>query len=73
MSRMTIHLGVHNHLVVDGKCWEFVKDTRRLITKEVDRMPDAKIFSISFNASKTLACYLFDDFRNGIVELFESE
>jgi hypothetical protein len=73
MSRAIIHLGVHNHLVADGKCWELVEDTRRLITKEVDCTPDAKIFSICFNASKTLASYLLDDSCNGIMEFFKGE
>ncbi len=73
MSRVTIHLGAHNHLVVDGKCCELIEETKRLIAEEVDRMLDAKIFSISFNASKTLASYLFDDSGNGIVEFFKGE
>jgi hypothetical protein len=59
MSRAAIHLGVHNHLVVDGKCQKFIENTRRLITKEVDHMPDVKIFSISLSASNTfLVSYL---------------
>ncbi len=33
--------------VAHGKCQEFVEETRRLITKEVDCMPDAKISAIS--------------------------
>jgi hypothetical protein len=37
MSRVMIHLGVHNHLVTNGKCRELVKETRRLIAKEVDQ------------------------------------
>ncbi len=65
-----IHLGVHNHLVVDGKCQEFVKETRMLIIEEVDRMPDAKIYAISLSANKTLlASYLIDDSSDDIVEL----
>ncbi len=37
-------------------------------------MFDAKIFSISFSASKTLlANYLFDDFGNGTMELLKGE
>jgi hypothetical protein len=54
MSKTIIHLGVHNHHVADGKCWELVEETRRLIAEEIDRTPNAKIFSISFNVSKTL-------------------
>jgi hypothetical protein len=73
MSRAAIHLGVHNHPIMDGKCWELVEETRRLIVEEVDCTPDAKIFSISFNANNTLASYLLDDSSNGIVELFKGE
>jgi hypothetical protein len=74
MSKATIHLGVHNHLVMDGKCWEFVKETRRLNIEELDCTPNAKIFVISFSVSKTfLANYLFNDSSNGIVELFKGE
>ncbi len=39
MSRATIHLGVHNHPVVDGKCRESIEETKRLIAKEVCRNP----------------------------------
>ncbi len=66
MSRVMIHLGVHNHLVADGKCQELVEESRRLVTKKVDYTPDAKIFSISFNVSKTLASYLLDDSGDGV-------
>jgi hypothetical protein len=52
MSRAAIHLGVHNHLIADGKCQESVKETKRLITKEVDYMPNANISLISFSPSK---------------------
>jgi hypothetical protein len=62
MSRATIHVGVHNHPVADGKCREFVEEIRRLIAEELDRMLNAKIFEISLSASKTLlASYLLDD------------
>ncbi len=48
ISRTEIHLGVHQHLVVYGKCKEFVDNTRRLIVVEVDRTLDVKISVISF-------------------------
>jgi len=74
MGRITIHLGVHNHPIVDGKCQEFVEKTRRLIAKEVDRMLNAKTFIIAFSVSKTfLANYLFPDSNDGIVEFLEGE
>ncbi len=74
LLRVAIHLGVHNHHVVNGKCQEFIQETKRLIVKEVDRKPNAKISSISFIASKTfLANYLFDDSSDGKMELLKGE
>jgi hypothetical protein len=74
MSRATIHLGVHNHFIADGKCQELVEETRMLIVEEVDCTPNAKIFSISLSASKTfLVSYLLDDSSDGIMELLKGE
>jgi hypothetical protein len=42
-----------------------------LIIEEVDRMLDAKISSISFNANQTFASYLLNDFSDDIIELFK--
>jgi hypothetical protein len=57
-----------------NECRELVEETRRLIAKEVDCTPNAKIFSISLSASKTfLENYLLDDFNDGMVELFKGE
>jgi hypothetical protein len=55
MSRMAIHLSVHNHPITDGKCWESVKETRRLIAEDVDCMLNAKFFMISLIVSNTLS------------------
>jgi hypothetical protein len=66
MSRAMIHLSIHSHLVTNEKCWESVKETRRLIAEEMDRMSNAKISSISLTANKTfLANYLLDDSSDG--------
>jgi hypothetical protein len=74
MLRATIHLGVHNHLVANGKCQMSIKETKRLIVEEVDRTPNAKIFTISFNANKTiLVNYLLNDSNDGIMELLKGE
>jgi hypothetical protein len=60
-----IHLGVHNHPVMDGKFRELVEEIRRFI----DRTFDAKISLISLNASKTFsASYLFNDSNHGTVK-----
>jgi hypothetical protein len=53
---------------------ESIEETRRLIAKKVDHMLGAKIFLISFSASKTfLVNYLLDDSRDGIVEFLKGE
>jgi hypothetical protein len=74
MSRVTIHFGAHNHPIMDGKCWEFVKEIKRLIIQEVDRTFNVNISTISFNVSKTfLASCLLDDYNDGLVKLFKGE
>jgi len=74
LFRITIHLGVNNHLVVDGKCKESLDETRKLITKEVVCLLNAKTFVIPFNANKTfLAKHLLDDCNNGKMELLKGE
>ncbi len=71
---MAIHFGVHNHLVVNDKRMEFLKETRRLIVEEVVRMPKVKMFVISMNASKTfLVKHLLNDYNDGKVEFFKGE
>ncbi len=74
LCQEVIHLGVYNHPIADGKCWESIKETKSLIVKEVDRMLNAKISSISLIVNKFfLANYLFHDSSNGIVEFFKGE
>jgi hypothetical protein len=60
--------------MANGKCREYVDETRRFFAEEVDRTCDAKISMISLAASKTfLVMHLLDDSCNGIVELLNSE
>jgi hypothetical protein len=60
--------------MVDGKCREFVDETKRLIVEEVDPMPNAKISTISLSASKTfLVTHLFDDSGDGLMDLFKGK
>jgi len=60
--------------MVDDKCKEFVNETRRLTIKEVNRMLDAKISTISLSASKTfLVTHLFDESGDGLVDLLKGE
>jgi len=74
LSKAVIHFGVHNHLVADGKCKEFLEKTRRLNAKEVNCTLNVKMFAISLSAIKTfLARHLLDNCSNGKVELFKGE
>jgi len=60
--------------MVDDKCKEFVNETRRLIAKKLDHMPNAHIFVISLSVGKTfLATHLFDENGNDPVELLKGE
>jgi hypothetical protein len=60
--------------IIVGKCKEFLEEIRRLIAKEVDRMPNAKMSMISLSASKTfLVRHLFNDCNDGKVELLKGE
>jgi hypothetical protein len=69
-----IHFGFHKCPMVDGKCREFVDETKSLIIEEVDRIPSAKIFMISLNANKTFVVkHLLDDNGNGTMEFLHGE
>jgi hypothetical protein len=60
--------------VANGKCREYVDETRRLIVEEVKCMPDAKIYAILLGVNKTLlATHLLDDSGEGIVELLNGK
>jgi hypothetical protein len=59
--------------MVDGKCREFLEESRRLIIEEVVCKPNAKMFVISLSARKTLARQVLDDCSDGKVELFKGE
>jgi hypothetical protein len=71
---MAIHLGIHNHLIMDGKCRESLEEIRRLIVEEVNHTPDMKMSLIFLSASKTfLARHLFNDCNDAKVELLKGE
>jgi hypothetical protein len=71
---MAIHLGVHNHLIADGKCKESLEEIRKLIVEKVDRTTNTKMFVISLRANKTfLVKHVFDDCSDGKVELLKGE
>jgi hypothetical protein len=60
--------------MVDGKCKEFVDETKRLIAEEVNPIPDAKIFTISLSVSKTfLATHLFNDSGDSLMDLLKGK
>jgi hypothetical protein len=60
--------------MANNKCREYVDKTKRLITKEVDYTPNAKIYVISLSVSKTLlGTHMFDDSGDGHVELLNDK
>ncbi len=73
-SRMAIHLGIHNHLIMDGKCTESLEEIRRLIVEEVNHTHDMKMSLIFLSVNKTfLARHLFNDCNDAKVELLKGE
>ncbi len=71
---MAIHLKVHKHPVVDGKCREYVDETKRLIAEEVEHTPNMKISTILLGDNKTfLATHVFDDSGDGTMELLNNK
>jgi len=71
---MTIQLGFYKHPMADGKCKEYVEETRRLIIEEVNHTSYAKISTISLGANKTFFTkHVLDDNGDGIMELLNDE
>jgi hypothetical protein len=52
ISRVCIHLGMHNHPISDGICRETLDTISGLIAQEVSKTPTAKNFAIAMAASK---------------------
>ena len=52
MSKACIHLGMHNHPISDGICWETFDTIFGLIAQEVSKTPTTKNSTISMAASK---------------------
>jgi hypothetical protein len=52
MTRVCIHLGMHNHLVSNGICRETLDTISGLIAQEVSKTPTAKTSAIAMAASK---------------------
>jgi hypothetical protein len=70
ISRAVIHLGVHLHLVGDGRCRATMYESRKLIEKEVDWTLDAKTFAISLNTIKSfLAKHMFNKNNDDSLEV----
>jgi hypothetical protein len=52
MTRACIHLGMHNHPIYDGICWETLDTIFGLIVEEVSKTPTAKTSTIAMAANK---------------------
>jgi hypothetical protein len=61
---------MHAHLVVKGMCSDALVKIKVLVEGQVSHTPDAKIFAIALNASKTfLAHHLFNENGEEFVEI----
>ncbi len=70
LSRVVIHLGTHEHHVVEGMCREYLEEIKVLVEGQVFHTLNTKIFTIALNASKAfLAHHLFNDNGEGRMEI----
>lgn len=68
------NLGVHLHLVANGKCKKVVEEIKMLIEKEVNQTPDVKTLAIAFNTKKSLLVkHLFNDSSEGSFKFLKGE
>jgi hypothetical protein len=66
MTRAAVHLGTHDHLVVDGDCTEAMDLIRDQIMSQVARTLNAKISTIGMAVGKELFLKgLLDEGANG--------
>jgi hypothetical protein len=74
LSRVTIHLGTHLHLFIEGMCRKFFQEMKNMVADEVCHMTIATSLTIVLFISKTfLSCHLFNEDEEGHVELFKGE
>ncbi len=53
MIQTTIHLGLHNHLMVEGHSIEVFEQVKSLVEEEVSCTPRATVLAITLATSKT--------------------
>jgi len=57
LSRVTIHLGTHEHLIAKGMCKESLEEIRVLVEGQVSCTLNAKISAIALNANKVFLAH----------------
>jgi hypothetical protein len=74
ISRTTIHLSDHIHVIANRKCRKSIKETKILIERVVIHTLDAKISTISLSANKSFFYkHFFNDSNDGTIELLHGE
>jgi hypothetical protein len=53
LIRTTIHLGLHDHSVVEGRSKEVFKQVKSLVKEEASRTPRAIVLAIRLVTNKT--------------------
>jgi hypothetical protein len=70
LSRVTIHLGTHEHPITEGMCKESLEEIKVLVEGQVSCTLDAKISTVALNTNKAfLAHHLFNENGEGHVEI----
>jgi hypothetical protein len=74
LSKAAIHLGMHEYLIAEGTYKDASEEIKVLVEGQVSRIPKAKKFAITLNASKALlAHHLFNEDGEGLVEILQGE
>jgi hypothetical protein len=74
LSRVTIHLGTHEHPIAKGMCMESLEEIKLFVEGQVFHTPDTKFSTVALNESKAfLAHHLFNENGEGPMENFQGE
>jgi hypothetical protein len=74
VSRITIHLHTHAHLVFNGKCRESFEEMKNMVAKKALRIPNVTSFVIALATNKTFfSPHLFNEDGQGTIELLKGD
>jgi hypothetical protein len=72
LIRVAIHLGMHDHPMVEGRSWETLYQVKSLVKEEMFHTSKAIVSAIALVTSKTfLFKHLLNKDEEGLVEVFK--